>query len=78
MEKSAVKSDPLCTSSTDGALIAPTFILILEAASLLNTATAIVSIPLRFPSLENNGTVIIILRLAIGEIAAYVLLLGVM
>ena len=76
--KSAVSNDPLCTSSTDGADILPIFITIFDEANLLNTATAKVSIPFRFPWLSNRGTVIIIFRLASGAIVAYVLLLGVM
>jgi hypothetical protein len=78
MEKSAVRRDPLCTSSTEGALIAPIFSLIDDAASLLNTATAIVSMPCKFPWLSSIGHVMMIRKLARGEMAAYELLLGVM
>ena len=76
--KLAVSNVPLGTSSTVGADILPIFITILEAANLLNTATAKVSMPLRFPWLSSIGTVIIIFRFAKGAIPALVLLLGVM
>jgi hypothetical protein len=49
MSKLAVSNVPLCTSSTEGADIPPIFITIFDAESLLKTATAKVSIPLRFP-----------------------------
>jgi hypothetical protein len=78
MSKDAVKSVPLCTSSRDGALIAAIFITIVEAASLLNTAKATVSIPAKFPWLSSIGTLKIILNDAIGEIPTFVLFVGVM
>jgi hypothetical protein len=78
MSKDAVKSVPLCTSNRDGALMAAIFITIVEAASLLNTATAKVSIPFRLPWLSNIGTLKIILKLAMGDIPTFVLLVGVM
>ena len=68
--KSAVSNVPLCTSSTDGADILPIFITIFDVANLLNTATAKVSIPFKFPWLSSIGTVIIIFRLAKGAMVA--------
>ena len=64
--KSADKNDPLATSSTAGALIAPMFSCIDDAASLLNTATPMVSIPDKFEALSNIGHVKMILKLAKG------------
>lgn len=75
MSKDAVKSVAFGSSNTDGALIAPTFICMDDAANLLNTATAIVSMPCKFPALSSIGTVIMIFRLAKGETLC-VLLLG--
>jgi hypothetical protein len=69
--RSAVKRSPLATLSTAGADTAVTL-----DASFLNTATIVSSMPIRFEALSNIGTVIIILKLAIGEILAYELLPG--
>ncbi len=62
---------------TLGAVTAVTLNTIELAANLLNTATIVSSMPCRLPSLENIGTVIIILKLASGEMPACELLLGV-
>jgi hypothetical protein len=78
MSKDAVRSVPLCTSNTEGALIAAIFITIVEAANLLKTATAVLSIPCKFPALSRRGTLKIILKLAIGDIPTFVLFVGVM
>jgi hypothetical protein len=72
-----VSKSPVADAYTLGALTLPTFIRIDEAASLLNTATNIVSIPFKLPSLSMRGTNICIEKLAIGLIDAYWLLLGV-
>jgi len=45
---------------------------------LLNTATAKVSMPCKFPALSSIGTLKIILKDAIGEMPTFVLLVGVM
>jgi hypothetical protein len=74
--RSAVKRSPLATLSTAGADTAVTLKTIELAASFLNTATIVSSMPIRFEALSNIGTVIIILKLAIGEILAYELLPG--
>ncbi len=48
-----------------------------DAASSANTLTTVSSMPLRLPSLSKSGTVITILKLAIGLIEIWELLLGV-
>ena len=73
---SQVNKSPDGTDIALGADTAPSLKLIDEAHSLLKTATAIVSMPLRFPSLSNKGTRIDILKLAIGEMVFCILLLG--
>lgn len=60
-----------------GALTALTLQTKADAANLANTLTTTSSMPFRFPSLSNNGTVIIILKLAIGATEIWLLLLGV-
>lgn len=73
---SQVSKSPEATDNTLGALTEPSFTESPEAAILLNTCTALVSMPLRLPSLSSNGTRIEILKLAIGEMVACILLLG--
>lgn len=75
---SLVNKSPLATLNTLGADTALTLNTIELEASLLNTATIVFSIPIRFAALSNIGTVIIILKLARGEIVALELLVGVM
>ena len=75
---SAVSKSPLATLNTLGADTALTLNTIELAASKLNTATIVFSMPVRLPSLSNIGTVIIILKFASGDIVARELLLGVM
>jgi hypothetical protein len=60
-----------------GALIALTLQTKDDAASSANTLQTVSSMPLRFPSLSNKGTVIIILKLAIGATEICLLLFGV-
>ena len=64
--KDAVSSEPLATSNTDGAEILIMLYVSVEATNKLNTATIISSMPCRFPWLSNIGTVIMILKLALG------------
>ena len=74
---SAVSKSPLATLKTLGALTELTLNTIELAASKLNTATLISSMPIKFAALSNIGTTIIIRKFAIGDIVARELLLGV-
>ena len=75
--KSTVSRSPLATLNTLGALTLVTLNTIVLAANLLNTVQKVVSMPCKLPSLSNIGIVTIILKLAIGDIPAWLLLLGV-
>lgn len=73
---SQVSKSPEGTDNTLGALTEPSRTDKPDAAILLNTATASVSMPLRLPSLSNNGTRIETLKLAVGAMVLAMLLLG--
>ena len=75
--RSDVSKSPLATLNKLGALTDVTLNTIVLAANKLNTATIVSSMPVKLDSLSNIGTVIIILKLASGEILALELLLGV-
>jgi hypothetical protein len=74
---SDVSKSPLATLNTLGALTPVTLKTIVLAASKLKTATIVSSMPVKLPSLSKSGTVIIILKLASGDMVAFELLLGV-
>ena len=67
---SVVSKSPLCTVNTLGALTAPIFITIGDAANFWNTAQTIDSMPCKLPWLSYIGTLQIIRKDAIGEILA--------
>lgn len=76
MEKSDVSIGPLGASNSDGALAPVMLYTIDDAASLLNTATMVDSMPLRLPWLSRYGTVMMILKFAMQAMDAWELLLG--
>ena len=76
MDISQESKSPEAAFSTDGADTDPIVIGNPEVDTLLKTATRLSSIPLRLPSLSNKGTVMIILKLAVGAIVLCWLLFG--
>jgi hypothetical protein len=71
-----VSRSPLATVKTLGADTLVTLKTIALAANLLKTVQNVLSMPCRLPSLSNIGIVTIILKLAIGDMPAWLLLLG--
>jgi hypothetical protein len=66
-DSSAVSISPATPDKTVGADTLPTLIFnVVDAANLLNTPTNISSMPIRLPWLSNIGTIITILKLALG------------
>jgi hypothetical protein len=64
---SLVNISPAAFESTVGADILPTLIFkVVEAASLLNTPTTMLSMPFKFPWLSSIGTIITILKFTFG------------
>ena len=78
MVNSAVSNVPLSASSVPGALTLVTLNTMADVANLLNAATMKSSMPCKFPWLSNIGHVSKIRKLANGDIAIWLLLLGVM
>ena len=70
MEKSDVSMGPLGASNTEGADAPVMLNTNVDEASLLNTATIVLSMPFKFPWLSRYGTVQIILKFAIQAIDA--------
>ena len=68
MDRSLESICPTSTPSTVGAVKLPILIFRELDASLLNTPTKKVSMSLSEPWLSRSGTIIVILKLAIGEI----------
>jgi len=70
MEKSDVSMGPLGASNTEGADAPVMLNTNADEASLLNTATIVLSMPFKFPWLSRYGTVQIILKFAMQAIEA--------
>ena len=70
MEKSDVSMGPLGASNTEGADAPVMLNNNADEASLLNTATIVLSMPFKFPWLSRYGTVQIILKFAMQAIDA--------
>ena len=70
IEKSDVSMGPLGASNTEGAEAPVMLNTKVDEASLLNTATIVLSMPFKFPWLSRYGTVMMTLKFAMHEIEA--------
>jgi len=70
IEKSDVSMGPLGASNTEGADAPVMLNTKFDEASLLNTATIVLSMPFKFPWLSRYGTVMMTLKFAIHEMEA--------
>ena len=73
---SQVSKSPEAIVRTLGALTLPTLNTMLEASNSAKTRTMSVSMPARLPSLSSNGTIIEIVKFAIGATEVLSLLVG--